>query len=134
MSEPKQFKLPEPGFPLVNRVQADPPFPTDGDTRALRDQEPDTWENGKPHPIDGESSTVVRMFTMPGQGVEVYCLAEGKNAAGQPVHTPSRHTIPWNRIRDIEELMDPETFVGEIQDAEDEDGAPRPHTNGAAAS
>ena len=110
MTEPvREFKLPDPCFPAVNRVQADPPFPTDGDPRPLRDQEPITWTTGAAHPLIGETSKVVRMYLMPEcQGVEIYCLTDKKTPDGRDANIATRHTIPWSRIRDVEELMDPE--------------------------
>ena len=138
MTEPvREFKLPDPCFPAVNRVQADPPFPTDGDPRPLHDQEPITWTTGAAHPLIGETSKVVRMYLMPEcQGVEIYCLTDKKTPDGRDANIATRHTIPWSRIRDVEELMDPETFIAAIEDAESEgdDGSPRAKSNGAAAA
>jgi len=130
----QEFKIPDPTFPIVNRVWTDPPFPTPEDSRALRDQPPLTYALDELHPLLEESGTkIIRMFLMPGQGVEVYCLTPAGKEGG---HACSRHTIPWSQVRDAEELMDPETFLEELADSEAaEDGPqPRPHANGAVAS
>jgi hypothetical protein len=78
-----------------------------------------TFNLGMPHP-HMQACTIVRMYTYRGVSVEAYSLT--READGKVVGF--RTVIPWGAVRLIEEGMGVETFVAEVQDAEEE------HLNG----
>ena len=128
-TEPKKpLELPEPNYPMVNRVLAENPFPPSGGSVEL------LWfEVGKPHPLSSEQS-VVRMFFQTGEngvpfGIEIYCAVQGGKVGG-------RSTIPWSLVKLVEEVMPAEIFVEQITDAENAgaEGGEHPRTNGASPS
>ena len=114
--EPKEIRVPDANYPVVNRVLADP---LDGGTEGL------IWEINKAHPMfDG--FTVIRMFVSEGQ-VEIYSTP----SAG-PAKMGLRHTVPMSRVRAVEEFLDPATFVAEIAELERGDEPSEPIANGHA--
>jgi hypothetical protein len=121
-------------FPRCSRVLTDNPLPSD---KPDQQGHPLLWGQGEQHPMI-ESHIIVRMYVMPGVGVEVYSVERPKDGAKGEVRGGVRQTIPWPHVRMAEEVMDLATFVGEIQSAEKgedegEEPEPVPGPNGAAA-
>ena len=115
----KVLELPTANYPLVNRVIADHPFPTEmkqGETPEPHRSSAVVWILGQPHPIVADMK-VVRMYVVPGVSIEVYSSsADGKLGV--------RNVIPWNQVRLVEEVCDVQSFIDEIRDAEEGDDEP----------
>jgi hypothetical protein len=131
--EKRELKLPTASYPVVNRVLSDNPFPPTVVTPGIVPPvQPVLWLLGEAHPMMPDMK-VMRMYVVMGVAVEVYSAAANGTMG-------CRHTIPWPFVRLCEEVMDPETFVEEITEAErdsgDEPETPTPtalsKTNGAA--
>lgn len=122
-------------FPRCSRVLTDNPLPADKPESVGH---PLLWMQGEQHPMI-ETHMIVRMYVMPGVGIEVYSVERPKDGVKGAVRGGARQTIPWPHVRMAEEVMDLATFVGEIETAEkgDDGGGdepePAPGPNGAAA-
>jgi len=107
-------------FPRCSRVLSDAPLPPD---KPQPGQEPPPllWGHGEAHPMI-EGHVIVRMYVMPGVGVEVYSVERPKDGVKGAVRGGVRVTIPWSRVRTAEEVMDLSTFCDEIINAEKGEG------------
>jgi len=87
------LKLPVPSMPMCVRVVA-----RDFEGHVIE------WRMGEAHPLS-KSFTVARMLIRTGESVEVYAHAESRG---------TRHTIPWERVLLVEEVLDVDTFSEEL--------------------
>jgi hypothetical protein len=107
-------------FPRCSRVLSDPPLPPDN-PKPGQEPPPLLWGHAEPHPMI-EGHVIVRMYVMPGVGVEVYSVERPKDGVKGAVRGGVRVTIPWSRVRTAEEVMDLSTFCDEIITAEKGEG------------
>jgi hypothetical protein len=114
------LELPAPTYPLTNQVVARNPFPQEG----KGSNQPIVWRVGQPHPFV-KDFRIVRMYILPGVGVEAYAGKPGDSSVAV------RNTIPWHCVELTEEVMDAATFVDEIVDAERDGEDPEPEPTGA---
>lgn len=131
--DPKTFsidgqKLPY-DFPRCERLLSKSPFPLQAPPDAAAEMKrqienaPLVWMIGRPHPIIPEL-VVMRMYVMPGVGVEVYSInGPGKDGAKPQLTGGMRYTMPWHMVLMTEEAMDLNTLGDEILAAEKDDSA-----------
>lgn len=112
----KVLELPVARYPLVNRVIADHPFPTEtpqGQTVESFRAPAVIWTIAQPHPLVADLK-VVRMYMVPGVSVEIYSMKSDGTLG-------VRNIIPWNQVRLAEEICDVQSFIDEITAAEEDD-------------